>query len=183
MTEGEWMDDRWSMMLSLKKANEQKKKKEKKKKKLFRFVSLPFSPSLLEERRRREKQKLSFSLSPSSLLFPLSLLETNQLDFALSRSFLSLSSPSLHWLSLFFEQIKKNSLGESRRSTVVPKRTSVVDTQRCSSSSLNLEWSDDPSVKANRSDHLNISYFLFIHFFTYSSSMPSECCPLFLIFY
>ena len=123
--------------------------------------------------REREKQKLSFSLSPSLCL------STRNKSTWFRSLFLSLSSPSLHWLNLFFEQIKKNSLGESRRSTVVPKRTSVFDTQRCSSSSLILEWSDDPSVKANRSDHLNISYFLFIH----PSSMPSECCPLFLIFY
>ena len=54
MTEGEWMGDRWSMMLSL------KKKKKKKKKKMFPFLLFIYflSRSFIVRRRRRgEKRK------------------------------------------------------------------------------------------------------------------------------
>lgn len=83
MTEGEWMGDRWSMMLSLKKKLGEKRKEEN--------VSL--SPLFLacltvgrtrerEKKKKREKQKLS---SP---------LETNQLDFFFF-FFLHFFTPSL----------------------------------------------------------------------------------------
>ena len=75
MTEGEWMGDRWSMMLSLKK-KESLRRKEEENVSLCSpsslFFSLSLSLSFLQcqkKKREREKQKLS---SP---------LETNQLDF------------------------------------------------------------------------------------------------------
>ena len=55
MTEGEWMGDRWSMMLSIIKKKEEKEEEEEERRE--------------KRERKREKQKLS---SP---------LETNQLDF------------------------------------------------------------------------------------------------------
>lgn len=52
MTEGEWMGDRWSMMLSL------KKKKKKKKKKMFPFLLfIYFLSRSFIVRRRGEKRK------------------------------------------------------------------------------------------------------------------------------
>ena len=50
MTEGEWMGDRWSMMLSL------KKKLMKKRRECFSlFVILSFSPFLYQKRKRTAK--------------------------------------------------------------------------------------------------------------------------------
>jgi hypothetical protein len=88
MTEGEWMGDRWSMMLSLK-----KKAYEERKKKMFLFASLSLthihSLSLsFTIRRKREKEK--------SKSYPLHLKQINLI-----------SSLIFFFFSTIYNQIKK----------------------------------------------------------------------------
>lgn len=90
MTEGEWMDDRWSMMLSLRKTY-QKKREEKRE--CF-FLSLP-----LTERERKAKVIL-FSFS-----FSLSLYSKQINLISLSRSFSFFLSVSLFFVSPLTESI------------------------------------------------------------------------------
>ena len=98
MTEGEWIGDRWSMMLSLKKNLRRNEEN----------VSLSFSIRRRKKRPREredeEKQKLS------------SLLETNQLDFfLLSLSLLRARLSSLRILSFSASQQQQKREGESAR--------------------------------------------------------------------
>ncbi len=80
MTEGEWMGDRWSMMLSLKKKTKKKKKKKKeltKKRRRKCFSSFPFLSlfHLLSEENENERE--SEREKEKSKSYPLHLKQIN----------------------------------------------------------------------------------------------------------
>jgi hypothetical protein len=113
MTEGEWMGDRWSMMLSLKK----KKAYEEKKKKMFLFVPLSLSSSRFRfrslsysVRRKREKEK--------SKSYPLHLKQINLIS-------------SLIFFCVFIINTHKK-----ETQLIVAKRTSAFDAVHYSSYSF-----------------------------------------------
>jgi hypothetical protein len=72
MTEGEWMGDRWSMMLSL--------RKPQKKKKMFLFVP----PFLCQKKKKRGRERGREKKKEKSKSYPLHLKQINLISLSLS---------------------------------------------------------------------------------------------------